>query len=161
MTSSLWAKGAAVVDNSRRGRLTWIGASIALLSAMTAAAVAVVLTSAAGGTGRTSLDLSGLPDMPAETRAAYEAAPSHRDLFAHLPCYCGCGLLKEPHASLDRCFLLPDGSAEAHASGCKICTDIALDAVAMETQRLDHAAIRARIDETYARAGPPTDTPLP
>ena len=120
-----------------------------------------VWTTVAGGSGGTSVDLSGLPKLPADTRQAYEAAPSHRDLFAHLPCYCGCALLKEPHASLERCFLVPDGSFEAHASGCRICTDIALDALAMEAQRLDHAAIRARVDDKYARAGPPTDTPLP
>jgi len=99
--------------------------------------------------------------MPADTRAAYEAAPSHRELFAHLPCYCGCGLLKEPHGSLDRCFLLPNGRVEAHASGCKICTDIATQALAMDAQGLDHATIRANVDAQFARAGPPTDTPLP
>ena len=151
-----------MADNRRpRGLLRWLAASIALLAVVAAVVIAAVWTTAAGGSGETSVDLSGLPNMPGDTRQAYEAAPSHRDLFAHLPCYCGCGLLKEPHASLERCFLVPDGSFEAHASGCRICTDIALDALAMELQGLDHAAIRARVDEKYARAGPPTDTPLP
>ena len=151
-----------MVDRRRgRGLLRWLAASVALLAVVAAVAVAAVWTTAAGGSGGTSVDLSGLPNMPADTRQAYEAAPSHRDLFAHLPCYCGCALLKEPHASLERCFLVPDGSFEAHASGCRICTDIAVDALAMEAQGVDHAAIRARVDEKYARAGPPTDTPLP
>jgi hypothetical protein len=132
-----------------------------VLLAVVAVAVAAVWTAATGGSGGAGVDLSGLPDMPVDTRHAYEAAPSHRDLFAHLPCYCGCGLLKEPHASLERCFLARDGSFDAHASGCRICTDIALDALAMAAQGLDHAAIRTRVDEKYARAGPPTDTPLP
>lgn len=151
------------MEESRRPRdlVRWLGAGVALLAILTAVAVAMIWTTAAGRSGGTSVDLSGLPGMPADTRQAYEAAPSHRDLFAHLPCYCGCGLLKEPHVSLERCFLLPDGSFEAHASGCRICTDIALDALAMVAQSLDHAAIRARIDEKYARAGPPTDTPPP
>jgi hypothetical protein len=148
-------------DRQRRGRLRWLAGSTAFVAVVAAVAAAAVWTAVAGGSGGASVDLSGLPDMPADTRHAYEAAPSHRDLFAHLPCYCGCGLLKEPHASLDRCFLAPDGSIEAHASGCRICTDIALDAIAMQAQGLDHGAIRARIDEKFARAGPPTDTPLP
>lgn len=162
MTSSRAGQGAVVAESRRRrSLLRWLAASIALLAVVAAVAVAVVWTTAPGRSGRTSVDLSGVPGMPADTRQAYEAAPSHRDLFAHLPCYCGCGLLKEPHASLERCFLLPDGSFEAHASGCGICTDIALDALAMEAQGLEHADIRTRVDEKYARAGPPTDTPLP
>lgn len=141
----------------------WIAGGVALIAAMATAGVATAWISSDDGSpsAHASIDLSHLGDMPADTRAAYEAAPSHRELFAHLPCYCGCGLLKEPHGSLDRCFLLPDGKVEAHASGCKICTDIATQALAMEAQGLDHATIRARVDEQFARAGPPTDTPLP
>jgi hypothetical protein len=151
-----------VVDsNRRRGLMTWLVASVTVVVAVAAAGVAVTVASGGGGSSRMTMDLSGMPGMAADTRAAYEAAPSHRDLFQHLPCYCGCGLLKEPHASLDRCFLLPDGSAEAHASGCRICTDIATDALAMAAQGLHHATIRARIDAKFTGAGPPTDTPLP
>jgi len=141
----------------------WLVAGVALIAAMATAGVATAWLSPgeSGPSAHASIDLSGVPDMSADTRTAYEAAPSHRELFAHLPCYCGCGLLKEPHRSLDRCFLLPDGNVEAHASGCKICTDIATQALAMEAQGLDHSTIRARIDEQFARAGPPTDTPLP
>ncbi|MBI5283945.1 MAG: hypothetical protein HY874_02535 [Chloroflexi bacterium] len=144
-----------------RSMIRWLAASLAILAIVATVATAAVWTAAAGGSSGTSVDLSGMPDMPADTRQAYEAAPSHRDLFAHLPCYCGCVLLKEPHDSLDRCFLLPDGSFEAHASGCRICTDIAIDALAMEAEGLSHTAIRALIDVKFARAGPPTDTPLP
>jgi len=151
-------------SKQRRHVPRWLLASVAVLALAAAVATAAVWT--VRGTSHdagadAAVDLSGLPDMPFDTRHAYQAAPSHRDLFAHLPCYCGCALLKEPHASLERCFLLPDGSLEAHASGCRICTDIAVDALAMEAKGLDHAAIRARVDETYARAGPPTDTPRP
>jgi hypothetical protein len=132
------------VDNNRRSALIWIAAGLALIAAMTVAGVATALLSSggSGSTAHASIDLSGL-------------------LVAHLPCYCGCGLLKEPHGSLDRCFLLPDGRVEAHASGCRICTDIATQALVLESQGLDHASIRARVDEQFARAGPPTDTPLP
>jgi len=143
--------------------MNWLVAGVALVAAVAVAGIAAAWTSGDDGGAITtaSIDLSGLGSMPPDTRAAYEAAPSHRDLFEHLPCYCGCGLLKEPHASLDRCFLLPDGSVEAHASGCRICTDIATQALVMEAQGLDHATIRARVDQQFARAGPPTDTPRP
>ena len=151
------------MDSSSRGTLTWVFGGIALIAAMAVAGVATARISGGGGKSiaSASIDLSGLGSMPPDTRAAYEAAPSHRELFAHLPCFCGCGLMKEPHGSLDRCFLLPDGKVEAHASGCKICTDIATQALVMEAQGLDHATIRARVDQQFARAGPPTDTPLP
>lgn len=150
------------MDSSRRGTLIWVIGGIALIAAMAAAGVTTALIAGGGSEAhQATIDLSGLPSMPAATRAAYEAAPSHRDLFAHLPCYCGCALLKEPHGSLDRCFLLPDGRAEAHASSCKVCTDIATQALAMDKQGLDHATIRARVDAQFASVGPPTDTPLP
>ena len=151
------------MDSKRRGTLAWIIGGVALIAAMSAAGVATAWLSSGSSApaAHASIDLSGLGDMPAATRAAYEAAPMHRDLFQHLPCYCGCGLLKEPHASLDRCFLLPNGTAEAHASGCKICTDIATAALAMDAQGLDHATIRDRIDQQFARAGPATNTPKP
>ena len=129
-----------MVDSSGRGTLTWIIGGIALIAAMTVAGVAAAWTSTGGESRRASIDLSGLGSMPVDTRAAYEAAPMHRDLFAHLPCYCGCGLLKEPHASLG---------------------DVPARVRKGEAQGLDHAAIRARVDEKFARAGPPTDTPRP
>ncbi len=103
--------------------------------------------------------LSPLGDAPEETVAIYAAAQEHRDLFAHLPCYCGCSLLKPPHVSLERCFLRPDGSAEPHATGCRICVDIARDTLAMNDEGRTHAEIRARIDATYEGVGPPTGTP--
>ena len=151
------------MDSSSRSWMIWLIGGVALIAAMAAAGIAAawIPSDDANPTASASIDLSGLGAMPADTRAAYEAAPSHRDLFSHLPCYCGCGLLKEPHGSLDRCFLLPDGNVEAHASGCKICTDIATQALVMEAQGLDHATIRAQIDQQFARVGPPTDTPLP
>lgn len=148
--------------SSKRRR--WLAGTAAVLVLVTGGIItAIELTSSAGpeASADTHVTTAGLPDMPADTRQAYEAAPTHADLFAHLPCYCGCVYLDVPHASLERCFLLPDGSFEIHASGCKICTDIAIDALVMDGQGLDHTAIRAAIDAKYVRAGPPTDTPLP
>ena len=145
----------------RRSLLRWLAASIALLAVVAAVAVAVVWTTLPAGPAERALTSAECPACrPTRVR---HTRPRHRipTCLRTYRCYCGCGLLKEPHASLERCFLLPDGSFEAHASGCGTCTDIALDALAMEAQGLEHADIRTRVDEKYARAGPPTDTPLP
>jgi hypothetical protein len=155
---------AAVRCSEGRGVATrWLAASFFVLAVVALGATLMFRELGSGGAAgsATSVDLSGLPKMSAETRSAYEAAPSHQVLYGHLPCYCGCALLKQPHASLRDCFLKPDGSFEAHASGCKICTDIATDALAMEKNGADHTAIRAAIDAKYVRAGPATKTALP
>lgn len=139
------------------------------LAAMTAASMsvsAVLIASAIDDRGddpHASVPAWLLPlgDVPDETVAMYEAAQAHRDLFAHLPCYCGCSLLKPPHASLERCFLRADGSAEPHATGCRICIDIAKDALAMVGEGRTHVEIRVAIDAMYVDTGPPTDTPRP
>ncbi|HXF51413.1 MAG TPA: PCYCGC motif-containing (lipo)protein [Dehalococcoidia bacterium] len=111
--------------------------------------------------GDPKVDLSGLPDMPKERVRAYREAAGHRDLFQHLPCYCGCALLDEPHASLDRCFYAPDGTLEPHAAGCRICSEIALLAADLVHQGASHAEVRAQVDATFTGVGPATDTPLP
>jgi hypothetical protein len=140
----------------------WLAASLLVLAVAAIGATLTIRAFGGGSAGRAAtVDLSGLPKMSADTRAAYEAAPSHQILYGHLPCYCGCAVLKQPHASLRDCFLKADGSFEGHAAGCKICTDIALDALAMEKNGDSHATIRAAIDAKYVRAGPATHTALP
>jgi hypothetical protein len=106
-------------------------------------------------------ELEAFQRADGDTRAAYSAAVSHRDLFTSLPCYCGCVRLLEPHRHLLDCFITPDGALESHALGCLVCVDIALEAVAESERGLSTAAIRALIDEKFALAGPPTETPLP
>ena len=139
------------------------------LAALTAASMSVSAVLIARAIGNrddaTHTSVSGwlgpLGDITDDTAQVYIDAAAHRELFAHLPCYCGCSLLKPPHASLERCFLRPDGSAEPHANGCRICLDIAKDALAMDREGLTHAEIRVRIDASYEGVGPPTDTPRP
>lgn len=135
------------------------GGGLGALAALIAVVAGIGLTQDAHRSG--AVDLSGLPDMPRERERAYQEAAGHRDLFAHLPCYCGCALLDTPHESLDRCFFAPDGSLEPHATGCSICTDVALMAASLAHRGVAHPEIRARIDEAFAGIGPPTDTPLP
>lgn len=146
-------------------RWIWRLGLAALAAASMTTSAALIAGRIGGGHDATSAAVPSwlvpLGDIPDETAQVYVDAAAHRDLFAHLPCYCGCSLLKPSHASLERCFIRPDGSAEPHATGCRICADIARDALAMDREGRAHAEIRARIDATYADAGTPTDTALP
>lgn len=141
-----------------RGRLL-TGAAGAVLALGVAVGVGFGLTQ--GDSHGPKLDLSGLPEMPGERALAYREAAGHRDLFQHLPCYCGCALLEEAHGSLDRCFHAPGGSLEPHAAGCRICAEIALLAANLQHRGVSHADIRAQVDETFGGVGPGTDTPMP
>ena len=65
-----------------------------------------------------------------ESERGYQLAREHQQLFAHMACYCGCGVfLDEPHRSLLDCFMNDDGTLDSHASGCSLCLDIAFDGV--------------------------------
>jgi hypothetical protein len=99
--------------------------------------------------------------LPAQAHDAYLAAEQHQDLFVHLPCYCGCAVLPEPHRHLLDCFLKPAGGYDTHASACSTCVDIALAAVKADADGLGHAEIRAMVDATFSDRGPPTKTALP
>jgi hypothetical protein len=81
--------------------------------------------------------------------AAYQTALDQPELLAALRCYCGCERFEQPHASLRDCFVKPDGSLEAHASGCDVCRDQALDAGDWAAAGLSLAEIRRRTDERY------------
>ncbi len=65
---------------------------------------------------------------------------------------------KEPHRSLLDCFLNADGSFAAHASGCGICIDIAVDAARWQAEGKSPAQIRGLVDAKYQAYGPPTST---
>ncbi len=102
-----------------------------------------------------------LNELGPPVRRAYEVAASHKDLFVHLPCYCGCAALSVPHTSLADCFLAADGGFAPHASACSTCVDIALDAERALSEGMDHAQIVALIDARYASRGPRTPTLAP
>jgi hypothetical protein len=99
--------------------------------------------------------------LPAQAQEAYLAAEQHQDLFVHLPCYCGCAVLPEPHRHLLDCFLKPAGGYDTHASSCSTCVDIALETVKADEEGLGHAAIRALVEARFSDRGPPTKTALP
>jgi hypothetical protein len=135
------------------------GGGLAALAAVMAVVAGMGLTQERHRSA--AIDVAGLPDMPAERAAAYAEAAGHRELFQHLPCYCGCALLDTPHDSLDRCFFAPGGAVEAHAAGCRICAEIALMAANLAHRGVAHVAIRAQVDRAFAGTGPATNTPPP
>lgn len=100
------------------------------------------------------VDLASLPE---DTAARYRFVESRPDLAERIPCYCGCGK-SLGHQSLKDCYLAPGGYSD-HAVACLICGRIALDLERLSSDGYDIAAIRSRIDETYAEFGPPTLTP--
>jgi hypothetical protein len=99
--------------------------------------------------------------LPGPTREAYRAAEEHRDLFIHLPCYCGCAVLAAPHRHLLDCFLKPSGGYDSHAASCSTCVDIALEAIRAGAAGKSHAEVRALVDELFSGRGLGTATEYP
>ena len=62
-----------------------------------------------------------LDALPTETADMYRYAAGHAEQFTQIPCYCGCDR-SLGHRNLEDCFVTPDGSWDAHASGCAVCT---------------------------------------
>ena len=153
------------MDSSKAAGASQAGA-IANLVAATVAAVSLTVIVAAGvlvlardrSPAVSGFDLQRLPE---QTRHAYEIALSHRDLFVHLPCYCGCAVLPEPHRNLVDCFVDASGEFATHAGSCSTCVDIALEAWRANEQGLGHAQIRALVDERFSGRGPGTATSYP
>jgi len=103
-------------------------------------------------------------NAPAHYQEAYRFAVSHQHELTKYPCYCGCVAMG--HADNLACFIQKTSVGgtivyDQHASGCGVCVDIALDVKRLMGEGWTAPDIRAYIDETYSRYGPPTHTPLP
>lgn len=60
-------------------------------------------------------------DVPPAVESHYQAAQDHKDVFASVPCFCGCQEMLD-HRHLADCFVRADGQGlEAHALGCGVC----------------------------------------
>jgi hypothetical protein len=97
-------------------------------------------------------------------RGAYEFAAANESLLRYIPCFCGCGA--QGHQDNYDCFVAeakPDGwlILDPHGLGCGTCVGVALDAKAMQEQRMTVRAIRAAIDQRWAKVGPATPTRYP
>jgi hypothetical protein len=92
-----------------------------------------------------------------KSERGYQLAVDNQELFAKMPCYCGCGAMPEdPHRNLLDCFINDDGSFDPHASGCEVCDDIAIDAAQWQAEGKSPAEIRSLVDAKYQSFGPPT-----
>lgn len=110
-----------------------------------------------------------LPDFAYKTvriEEAYTFAVNNQDKFMYLSCYCGCAGMQHSdkiikHTSLKDCYLKPDGSYEPHASECKLCNDISLDAKDLFMKGNSLKEVRKIIDDRYSGRGVGTNTSLP
>jgi len=132
------------------------------------AVLTTVVSACAPASATEGLKMAPMSEMSDEVRQApvtvqeaYQFAVANPDVLTQLPCYCGCALLAPPHRSLRDCFLEEDGSYASHASGCLICTEIALAAVEAAGAGMSHGEIRALVDERFTGRGPSTNTALP
>ncbi len=110
-----------------------------------------------------------LPDFAQKTGRVAEAyifAVQNQDKLKYLACYCGCAGMEHSdvllsHKSLMECYIKPDGSYEPHASECKLCNDITLEARDMLVKGSSLKDVRKTIDDEYSGRGVGTDTPMP
>jgi hypothetical protein len=58
--------------------------------------------------------------VPMPMQQHYQLARANPDVYAQVPCFCGCQDMLG-HRNLEDCFVTPDGGWESHASGCSIC----------------------------------------
>lgn len=119
-------------------------------------------------TGQNALTLApktALPDFvrqaSSQVKEAYRFAIANPEVLHQYPCYCGCGAMGH-RDNLD-CYIKEvraDGSFvfDNHALGCSICVDITRDVMRLMGTGKDAPTIRAYIDSTYSKYGPPTDT---
>jgi hypothetical protein len=92
-----------------------------------------------------------LAALPTETAEMYRYAAGHAEQFTQIPCYCGCDR-SLGHRNLEDCFVTADGSWDAHASGCAVCTIEASSAQELIDTGLATGLVRQTIIDRY---GPP------
>ncbi len=110
-----------------------------------------------------------LPDFAQKTARVSEAyiyAIQNPDKVMYLACYCGCAGMQHSdkllsHKSLKDCYIKPDGSYEPHASECKLCNDITLEARDLLMKGYSLKDVRKIIDDAYSGRGVGTNTTLP
>lgn len=110
-----------------------------------------------------------LPDFVQKTGRVAESyifAAQNPDKVIYLACYCGCADMQHSdkllsHKSLKDCYIKPDGSYEPHASECKLCNDITLEARDLLMTGYSLKDVRKKIDDKYSSRGVGTNTSLP
>lgn len=110
-----------------------------------------------------------LPEFAQKTGRVAEAyifAVQNQDKLKYLACYCGCAGMQHSnallsHKSLKECYIKPNGEYEPHASECKLCNDITLEARDMLMKGYSLKEVRKTIDDEYSGRGVGTNTSLP
>ncbi len=110
-----------------------------------------------------------LPEFTRKTGRVAEAyifAAQNQDKVMYLACYCGCAGMQHSdkllsHKSLKDCYIKTDGSYEPHASECKLCNDITLEARDLLMTGYSLKDARQKIDDKYSGRGVGTNTSLP
>ena len=110
-----------------------------------------------------------LPEFAQKTGRVAEAyifAAQNQDKVKYLACYCGCAGMQHSdkllsHKSLKDCYIKSDGSYEPHASECKLCNDITLEARDLLMTGYSLKDVRKKIDDKYSGRGVGTNTSLP
>lgn len=87
-------------------------------------------------------------DLPEALAVHYRAAESHAEVFAAVPCFCGCTEALGHRHLLD-CFVREDGAWEAHGSGCGVCLGEAARVSELIAARTPVADISADIVATW------------
>lgn len=85
-----------------------------------------------------------LDGMPAHMVAHYEYARANADVYAQIPCFCGCQDMLG-HRNLEDCFVTPDGAWESHAAGCQVCIDESQMLMRMMARGMGPQMMRGRI----------------
>ncbi|NJD53057.1 MAG: hypothetical protein FIB07_09350 [Candidatus Methanoperedens sp.] len=151
-----------------------------ILGAIAIAAILVIAYTLSGGSqilNKTSIEKPDtnrpakleLPEFAQKTGRVAESyifAVQNQDKLKYLACYCGCAGMQHSdvllsHKSLKECYIKPDGSYEPHASECKLCNDITLEARDMLMTGYSLKDIRTKIDKEYSGRGVGTNTSLP
>lgn len=106
----------------------------------------------------TAKDLPAFAYNSAESLHGYRIARRIADVLHVMPCYCGCdGAAK--HKNLRDCFInAAKGEYDSHASGCDLCSKIAMD-VDRLIQNRSIKETRALIERQYSEYGKGTPTP--
>lgn len=111
-----------------------------------------------GPVGLSSKELPAYAYNSAVSLRSYRIARRIPDVLHVMPCYCGCdGAAK--HKNLRDCFIdAAEGEYDSHASGCDLCSEIAID-VDRLVQDNSLKETRALIEKKYGEYGRSTPTP--
>ncbi|GIU99426.1 MAG: hypothetical protein KatS3mg014_1042 [Actinomycetota bacterium] len=140
------AVGALAAAPGGTGHVTW-GGSRAL------GGPTGLPTSAPGEPAGGGFSLEGLPP---EVAAQYAFARRHADVYARIPCFCGCAQMLG-HRNLADCFVTPAGTWESHAAGCAVCLGESEIVMRMMGRGMGPPMMRDRI---VARFGGPSEVAM-